>query len=367
MSVNDLARTIIATEDGRLLNAQSRRILEKVQFKHDPRLDGGYGFGWWRPPGYAVPVMIAGGDVPGTSTRILILPDQQFSIVVAVNRKDSEPAMALFRRILRPYLRKPVEAPAANRPNASQDLASAYRYAAYPHTEFLKLGALFGPSLTVAQNATDLTLTRHGNLPIHDGGKWVRRPDGAYVSNGFWGPIVFLELDGARYAFIDTFEAGPLAFEEIPMRHMPQAILFVIAGPFLIILWTMIWRTERMRMEASQRPLRPDPAWRIAWNVSAALIVLFSCLFSFSFYDLTIAQDDRFVFPLPVITQLSLTIPYFGATAYAAGLLLLLKAWSRMHSPHRVAGVVSFAFFGLFWFAVFDFHVYLPPVRPWPY
>ncbi|MBP6014228.1 MAG: beta-lactamase family protein [Alphaproteobacteria bacterium] len=341
MSVTDLVALIKSLHEGKLMSRESLRSMTTVQFTHHAGLGGGYGFGFWRAPGYTTPVWLVGGDIPGTSTRVLYLPEEGFVACVAVNRKDPQPAERLFKTFLETWRAKPVS-PA--RGAAVVGFDGLYRYHGFPRASFLKIGGLFGPTLEIATAIDSLKV----DLPNRrDRGGWRRIAPGLVQHEGT-GERLALRTDsnGQQWAFVDSLEVGPLAFERVPHFERPEFAAMGLGLPVIVALVTLM----------SALVWHRSPTLLIA----SALLLASSVAFAWGFYHAAIARDDVFAYkPLSLALRLGLTLPWAGGAAWIAHTGVVLYRWPNPSRWHAASSVAVLLLYGWYWFEVWIWHLFL--------
>lgn len=159
-TATDLARLVAALLDsttGLPLSASSKRLILSAQ-EQPASLVAGYAYGTFEYPNNHVRAVSVGGEVPGFSARVLMVPGLQLGVVLLVNRKDPTLAISVFDSVLSrlPSIPPAQErsAPADKRVALARNLHidGRYRSNVYEHESFLRIAALFGPMLSVTQN-----------------------------------------------------------------------------------------------------------------------------------------------------------------------------------------------------------------------
>lgn len=341
MSVTDVVALIKSLHEGKLTSRESLRAMTTVQFAHHAGLGGGYGFGFWRAPGYTTPVWLVGGDIPGMSTRVLYMPEEGFVACVAVNRKDPQPAERLFKVFLEPWRSKPVSpAPGA----AVVGFDGFYRYHGFPRASFLKIGGLFGPTLEIATANDSLKV----NLPNRrEQGAWRQIAPGLVQQEGT-GQRLALRTDsnGQQWAFVDSFEVGPLAFERVSSFERPEFVTMGLGLPVIVALVTLmsalVWHRSPTLLVAS------------------ALLLSSSVAFAWGFYHSAIARDDVFAYqPLSAVLRLGLILPWAGGAAWIAHTGVVLYHLPSRSRWHVVSSLAVTLLYGWYWFEVWDWHLFM--------
>src|SRR5687768_11431598 len=125
-----------------------------------------------------------GGEVPGFSTRLLIVPELGLGVVLMINRKDPTLAVGVFDSLLA-RLAVPRSDVAPRASDAGRDAPSIdeieglYRGNVYERASFLRIGALLGPTLSVRRDTGETLVVVN---PIDDAaGRWRRSGDSIWT------------------------------------------------------------------------------------------------------------------------------------------------------------------------------------------
>lgn len=325
--VADVARIVAAvigdgSFDGRrLLSAEGARALRQPQFTPDPRLPG-VGFGLYGYGDAAEDNWIAGGELPGLSTRVLLMPRDARAVIVAVNRKDPSLAMALFDKIRAAGGRQPAASSAPDAvAQASRLPEGRFRATLDDPRSFLKFAALFAPEVTVAPQPGAALAVHFGNADRADD-TW--RPGGGDLwLDGAGHPVAHIGRDAAgRVSHISVSDttAGLVTFLPITWWQTPGPTLAVMAAAALtsvltVLTWAGWWRRGAGR--------RVDPALRAPLLATAIVTLLFLAGFVTGLAQLAVLHDDRFAFGLPWWFAVVLTTPL----AIVATLAWLAARW----------------------------------------
>lgn len=342
-------------EGRRILADSTVGLMFETQFTGHPALPG-HTFGLFERPTSSERGLMIGGEVPGFSARMLLLPDRGVGFFLAVNRKDPLLAMRVFGRLVE-RLSAPAGAVAADSATARTATVSSvedgpstagrpplraftgdYRYNAYAAEGFLRTGALFNPRISVRSGAG-------GGLEVDFAGLPRRAETWSRV-----GPRLFEAEDGARYAFrLDADRRathlfvqhpvfGPAAFERTSWYAAPGFVLGafgVCGGVFLfaalaIPIAAVVRRRRRARGRAGVRVEPLAVRLRLAsWSL-AALAILFVPAFAWGLAQLAVVRDDRFAFGVPWWMDAVLSVPLLtlGLTIVLA--VMVARAW---HTP----------------------------------
>ena len=336
-TVADLARLEIAildsTRASTFLSLESRRLLFYPRATVAPGVRG-FAYGTFEFPNDRMYAASAGGEVPGFSTRLLMVPSLAFGVVIAVNRKDPTLAVSVFDSLLQRLPgRRDESSPRgeSNSQTASTSIGGQYRPIAYDHGSFLRLGAVLGPTLRVRDDTGRTLIVRD---PIRSQlARWT--PAGLNAWNGPDGRCLGLLRDGGGTVLtIASASAGPIMFEPVGALANP-ALALCAAGLALVCLAGVLvvnvstgTRTLGGAIPAGQRLGR-------ATTLLAAGQIAFVAGFAVGLYRLAIAYDDRFGFGLPSWFRIVLVSPYLLLALTAASGYLLFAEWRRGRSLPR--------------------------------
>jgi len=293
----------------------------------------GWGLGVFRY-GDVADAWITAGEVPGFSTRILMLPRRRAAIVVAVNRKDPSLATALFDRLVE---QEPRVAAVPPDDSTTSQLAASGRFRATltDPSSFLKFGSLFAPVVVLESESNGGVTARFENidrktltLQWRAGGVLVD-PTGIPVARAIVdreGKVHQLDL-GDRMA--GALSLLPVAWHGEATPTL--AVTFVSALSALIALGVLIVGPVRRRARASGLfgPVL----------VTAGVTLLYLLGFVVGIAQLMVRYDDRFAFGLPWWFVVVLWLPMglaaalvwlaYRATVFGVGSRLgtLAAAW----------------------------------------
>jgi CubicO group peptidase (beta-lactamase class C family) len=351
--VTELARIVGAVlGDGsfggvRLVSQAGARQLRQSQFSADPRLPG-WGFGLYGYGPVEHDAWIAGGELPGMSTRVLLVPQERLAVIVAVNRKDPTLAMALFAEI-RAQRRAPTTVAPPTRDLLVPPVhfkGGRYRAMFGDSSSFLKVAALFAPEVRLQPRDAGEVLARFSNAGRADeiwrstaGRLWVD-PSGhpvAAFSTGDAGEVtqIFLSDDMAGLATMERvrwWDTGGVTLDVMAVAT-GSAVATLLAWPFF----------RHRSAGVLARPL----------VTVAGLTLLFVVGFSVGLAELAVLHDDRFAFGIPLWFAVVLWIPLAIATALG-WLLVRWRAIGRdLRWPSTLAvgwsSVVTLALLAVAW------------------
>jgi hypothetical protein len=292
-----------------VLGAEAAASMLATQFAHAPGLPG-WTFGFYELRPAAPRALVAGGELPGFSSRILLLPEHGIGLFVAVNRKDASLATSLFDGVLARFPRATAGTPAPPAPPAR--LLGAYRLNMSDRSSYLRIAELFAPTATV-EAADDTTVVVRFTGIARPTRRLRRIAPLLYEEPGSGHRIGFRARDGAvTHLFTLAAEAGPVAFERVaPHRTagVVATLALVPAGAFAMALVALplsaLLRRRAARRGAAGRPGGP--------RVLAALVAITGLAFLVGFAAaiarLAVLRDDRFAFEAPAWLVALLLLP----------------------------------------------------------
>ena len=375
-SIPDLARVVGAvlgdgSFDGRrVLSPESAKAIRSAQFTPHPGL-AGWGFGVYERTGWRDEAWVAGGEIPGLSTRVLLVPARKLAIVVAVNRKDPSLASALFDAVMS---RLP-PGPAGTRfsiPSSSTaersgvpetgniaQLAGQYRLTLGDPSSFLAFASLFVPSLSVTP-LDDQTLTVTFANADRPSERWRVSSDARLVDiNGRMAAAIRRDAVGrATHIFVADPEAGLVTFARVPWWDSSELTLLILLTALVTSVATLaalalsaagIGRRGARSSANGSSPdarvphsARADSAWRPAGLVAATTIA-FLAAFSVGLAQLAIVRDDRFAFGVPLWFQGVLWLPVGLGGAWLWLVVAISRSDRERVGPWRRMGYVWLA------------------------
>lgn len=331
-TVSDLARVVaVVLGDGsvggvRLMTPESALAIRHAQFVADPSLPS-LGFGVYSRGPASSDIWIAGGEIPGFSTRVLIAPQHRLAVVVSVNRKDPSLALALFDALLTTLQPGPDPhvslAPEATRTGA-RALAGRYRATLGDPSSFLKFAELFVPAMTVSAVGDDAAQVAFQN---------VNRPSGTWRPAGddLWldasgRPVAKSRRDGhgrITYLLVGDSVAGLVTYERVAWWDAPAPTLMVMALALVTALLSLAGfalSALRRRRRPKDRPSAAAACLRVPAAVTALLTLAFLVGFAAGLAQLAILHDDRFAFGVPAwfVAVLWLPVMLVGTTGWIA-------------------------------------------------
>ncbi len=348
-TVTDLARVVAAVLGdgsfgaGRLISPESALAIRSPQFAADPSLPA-WGFGIYSLGPATRDLWVAGGEIPGFSTRVLMAPRHQLAVVVSVNRKDPSLALALFDALLArlgPLDEQRPSAPPAAGQAGARALAGRYRSTLGDPSSFLKFAALAAPAMTVAAAGDDTAQVAFQN---------VDRPSGLWRLSGddLWldaagKPVAKSRRDAhgrITHLFVGDPAAGLVTFARVDWWDAPAPTLIVMS----LACVTALLSLAGLAGSAVLRLRRPKGSGavggvglRAPMAVTAALTLVFLGGFAVGLAQLLILHDDRFAFGVPAwfVAVLWLPVPMLGAVCWTGA---RWKA-ARAHGLTRAAGL----------------------------
>lgn len=282
---------------------------------------------------------VAGGEVPGLSTRILLVPTLRLGLIVAVNRKDPSLSTAVFDAVMR-QVSAPAPADSVTLVPADERLDGTYRATLDDPSSFMHAASLFAPTLRI---------DRDGGVPGRDAthpadanrGTGVRvRFTNVNRAAAFWhltrgdhlvdadsrviGEVHRSERGDVARVVLEDAEAGPVTFVRVAWWQQQEATLLVVALAFLSSLAGFIWSLV-------------SPRQRAAVLTTSVLNLGFITGFATGLAQLAVLHDDRFAFGVPAWFILVLWIPPVLAIAWIWLCLTARHVWRSLSHGGRLA------------------------------
>ncbi|NPV09297.1 MAG: beta-lactamase family protein [Anaerolineae bacterium] len=368
-TATDMARFMIAYLQGgqlgqtRILEEETVREMQELQFSHDPRLTG---WGW----GFAVEqerdlrVVGHGGDTTYFHSFLGLLPEHHVGIYISTN---SETGGRLRTEVLEAFLRRYFLEPVAPQPlvpsyplEGAERLVGTYVPARANYTTFEKLLGLFQTVGVVATDRGTIRLTGPFDLDhVH----WAQveplvfRPTDPEDRTG---PVIF-EEEGSR---VTRLYVGPWAFLRLPWYGTPMVQYLLLGTSMLVLLSAVvIWPlgflgNRHRRLYLGQPPgstglprLARILAWTYALLSSLTLIVTAGIL----------SDLESVTFGAPPVLDVLMQVPYL-ATVLAAGVVVFaIVAWwrrwwtliGRLHYALIAAAGVALIWWHAYWNVIF--------------
>ena len=283
---------------------------------------GAFAYGTFAYPNGRIHAASAGGEVPGFSTRLLMVPALRLGVVLMVNRKDPTLAQSVFDSVLARVA--PISAGGSSCLPARSDITSRppaisglYRSNLYERDSFLRIGSTIGPTVRI-QRDTGASLIVIS--PTEDAARRMQR-----VGDSTWAGsdglcLSAVSVRGAPRVVITT-RSGPIMLEPVGPLSSPTVVLSVLALSILALVVVLIaesWRLAR-KMGASAR------RWRVLTIALCLVELLFVAAFIVGLNQLAIAYDDRFAFGIPRWFSAALALPYLTLVMAIALAWLLLR------------------------------------------
>jgi hypothetical protein len=283
-SATDMARFMIAhlangryrddtIAEARILKDSTARQMRSTLATPDPRLRGmAYGFADLSDNGQRTLGHL--GYFPPMLSLLLLVPDQQLGVFVAVNTRETSGLTTQHVGFQRAFFDHYYPAPAVAPLQPPADFAAragrfvgAYRYASSPHTTLIKIVELFGAY------RTDISAPGDGTLLVTPDGiplrfvevepLYFRQVDGPFT-------MVFREDDRGRIThmatdFMPWYTHVKLDWYETASFHMALALGCVVL--FLSMLPVAVLRALRTRRPRGDQPPAPRGARVAGWLI----------------------------------------------------------------------------------------------------
>ncbi|MBW7885282.1 MAG: serine hydrolase, partial [Caldilineaceae bacterium] len=339
-TATDMARFMIAhLADGgsgeqRILQAATAQEMHSQHFTHHPELPG-WAYGFYEHVENGRRGIMHGGDLPGFSSLVYLLPEEKLGIFVSFNTSLTglggvrEPREALVSQFLDRFY----PAPAGNEttyPAQIVDLghyAGKYRINRYTHNT---IGKILPPSPLLQFTVTDSgngTLTVTPPLGLAAPSQW------AYME-----PLLFYEIGGdGRMAFradaggqithqFLVFLGTPLANEKLAWYETDTFTLLLLGVPALLFLSSLFWPlaalVRRLRKKTTDVPRLARQARRLALTVSLLDLLFILALLA----AIVVAMSDPFA-AFPAWFVALLVIPIATAVLAIGLLVYMVQAW----------------------------------------
>jgi hypothetical protein len=130
-------------QDARILSEQAAALMHQQQFSNHPKLPG-IGLGFFEVNKNGIHGLEHGGDLPGFQSALLLLPDRNVGLFVALNAGNYELPEALKTQFMDHYYpATSVPAMAAASPESLARYAGSYLYTRAPKSTIGKIAAFF--------------------------------------------------------------------------------------------------------------------------------------------------------------------------------------------------------------------------------
>lgn len=363
-TATDMARFIRAhlqggaTDQGRILAADSVAAMHRRRFGHDDRLNG-MCFGFYELSRNDVRIVGHGGDTEQFHSLLVLLPDHDVGLFVSYNSPGGVEARdALLDAVLDEYYPSDdTPSQSGGEPTRASDMIGTYRALRTPYTTSEKLvGVQANVSVSVAESGRLVTTDPAGST------EWIEVGELYFESIDGSDALVFGETDGEiTHLFFDS--RPPSAYERLTPSEQPLTHAVVAGVTLLVFLgavlgWTAtgLWRWYRGRTR--DRPVSP---LRYTRGV-AGLAAMSYLVFVIGVAGVVVSDPMVALLGDPLRLQVVLLLPLVGVIASVATLLLAGVAWrqgvwSRLirvqYLVVGVAGVVFalvLAYWNLLWY-----------------
>lgn len=314
----DLARLMIALLDSSSAPLSPRGKAMVLAPQH--RMGGveAYAYGSFPYPNDHVAAASMGGEVPGFSTRLLLVPSLRLGVVLMVNRKDPSLALVVFDSLLArvaPARRGDAQCGTGAGVADGANPEGRWRSNVYDRGSFLRLGVLLGPVLIVRRDTGQGLVVVN---PLEDeAARWRRVGDSTWA-----GPrgtcLSLVRESGEPMVALSTRSAGPIMLERVRAGAAQEVVLLLVALAVVVLLLAGTLeavRALRRRGAGEAAQVRRGRVLAIAVAVTHLGSI---ALLTAGLYTLAIARDDRFAFGIPAWVTAGLVLPW---------LALLLTAW----------------------------------------
>jgi CubicO group peptidase (beta-lactamase class C family) len=354
-TVTDVGRLLVAlldTASSVPLSPQGKRMLLEPQMHIGGALPG-YAYGTFPYPNPYIRAASMGGEVPGFSTRLLMVPELQLGIVLMVNRKDPSLAISMFDSLLvrvagdrtagGPVRHVCVQQGQASATSGTREqaertsaehMAGTYRSNVYDRGSFLKIGALLGPTLTVEADTGNTLIVVN---PLEDrASRWTRSDNGAWHTTAGECMTLTSDTDTPLLAITTRF-AGPVMLERTTWYNGMPFVMSLTSIALMVMLFTLLMTmVNRLRGRAAMTPA----IIQLSTILLAVGHLVFTIAFAVGLAQLAIVNDDRFAFGLPTWFTVTLLLPVLLWTMTAVLAIALLRRNASGQRHHRRAWIV---------------------------
>ncbi|MFY9541488.1 MAG: serine hydrolase domain-containing protein [Dethiobacteria bacterium] len=358
-SATDMARFMIAqlNEAGAtVLNAASVREMQRQQFSYHRAIPG-MAYGFMENYMNGVRVLEHGGDCPGFSSHLMLIPDYDAGLFVSVNSNAAHP---LFARLLTEFMDRYFPAGAAVVPSADtpqreariRSAAGYYRPLRHSRQDFTKLISLF-EQVAVAPG---------------DRGQFILRPvlAGSFSSRTFMEIEPFIFEDSARKAraiFLtgdsgdpEYLAVGPHTwqkvgfFESVPFQ-------FALMGIFVLIsmVGAVSWIGGLVARALRKKERRHSDKLGLVAKLTGLTSLLILCFFAGS--AIAFACMNEFLYGIPPAAYMLLILPFAVSVLTLALTVIngralaqrLFKSWPAVYYGFINLVFLIFVIFLVYW------------------
>ena len=327
---DDMAKFMIAhlqkgrLGDARILQESTADEMHRVQYKQDPRLDGGIAVGFFTGTRNGHRYIEHGGDLNGFASELWLLPDDGIGFFTSCTVDDGKLRVAITRAFMDRYF----PAPALPEPRPNPELAKdAEKYAGYYRPNRYARGSI--EKLTTLMNQCrvnyddgGLTLTGIDADPV----RFVEEQPGVFL-NARSGVRMVYRTDGAGKVTHLLMNGG--AMEKLPWYEEARwHVLFVVAVILIlgcaVVVWPLAWVFRRPK--ANGPVMAPSHYRAIAWLFSAMSLGL---LLNFGYtmanldqWEFTYGMPERIILLLcipPVLCLGAVLLVFYGLSAWWHG------------------------------------------------
>lgn len=311
-SAADMARFMIAqlNEDGApVLSAGSIREMQSRQFSYHREIPG-MAYGFMENYMNGVRVLEHGGDCPGFSSHLVLIPDHDTGMFISVNSNAAHP---LIDRLMAEFMDRYFPAgagivPSADTPQREARIRSAagcYRSLRYTRQDFTKLISLF-EQMTVTPG---------------DSGQFILRPvlAGSFSSGTFMEIEPFIFEDSARKAraiFLtgdsgnpEYLAVGPYTWQKVGFFESAP-FQFALIGIFVLIslVGVLIWIGGLVAGALRKKEKRHSGKLSLVANLTGLTSLLILCFFAGS--AMAFACMNEFFYGIPRAAYALLILPF---------------------------------------------------------
>lgn len=373
-TASDIAHFMIAhLQNGKygdvpILREDTAKDMHRRRFEYTSKLPG-VGYGFHVSDDYPR-TLYQGGEAPGFSSMLVLLPDNGTGFFVALNIENQEFISKLTTRLLDHYYHAPEGSDNIQAATDIQDgrttvinsqldrFAGSYRYDQYPRYTIDKIGLLFqrwfiDQRVEVGSDGTLMVLP--------EGSKWVQAE-----------PLVFNQVDGKnrlvfgeddRGHITELFKDGDILryerlawYETVPFQRglIGFFALTFFTTPVVGLSGYLIGRSRRRKGRPSRPHHRPPKVIAAAKYLALAVSVLHLCFMLGMVLFLREAGIYTLIWGLPAAMKLLLMIPPVSMLMTIPLALLVLLCWKNKGCP-----TIARVYYSVTTLAAFGFLLFL--------
>jgi CubicO group peptidase (beta-lactamase class C family) len=345
-TATDMARFMIAHLQGgtlgeaRILEPETAREMHRLQFQHDPRVNG-YGFGFYEKSSHGLRIIGHGGNTRWFHTDLALFPELDLGIFVSYNTSSGgELSFGPFlTAVLDHYF--PVVPPRYEADDEIlarvEGLTGRYRFNRASHTTFQKALELVGTLSVDAAEDGALVFGLFGPPT-----RWVEEEPGLFREEMGEARIAFRTDDAGRATHAFLSPAPMMALERVPWHGTPTLHFTVLAGGLLLFVGIVgaggrrlgrrrIW--GRWTGDGDSRPSAPAGDASSLVLGRRAMVVAAAAFLAFAVWAGILVSDAWALITGPMTgLRMALTLPVLGLVA------VLVAGWALVQAVRKGEG-----------------------------